>query len=109
MAKVKIDQLIATTEQLLQALKTMKSEQTFKADTSVKTPKMYSIEEFTELTPYASQTSVYNILDKLELGPSWKKDLGVGKPRFFYSQETVDAVLKFIEDQENNRGVLVAI
>ena len=109
MTKAKIDQLIETTEELLQSLKSIKSEQTFEKVTSESTPTMYTIEEFTSFSPFKSQTSIYNILDTLDLGPNWKKDIGIGKPRYYYSQETVDTVLQFIKDRENNRGTLVAI
>jgi len=103
MENLKVQQLISNIEKLLSE---------FKSETSSVKPSektMYSIEEFVGISPYKSQTSVYRILEKLELGASWKKDIGIGKPRLFYSQETVDTVLNFIDERDNNRGTLVAI
>lgn len=103
MENSKVQLLISNIEKLLNEFKS----ETSAVQSSTKT--MYSIEEFVEVSPYKSPTSIYRILDKLELGPSWKKDVGVGKPRLFYSQETVNSVLNFIEERDNNRGTLIAI
>lgn len=103
MENFKVQQLVSNIEKLINE---------FKSDTtsvSTTNKEMYSIEEFVEQSPYKSPTSIYRILDKLELGASWKKDVGVGKPRLFYSQETVNAVLSFIDERDNSRGTLIAI
>tara|TARA_R110002167_G_scaffold362000_1_gene580822 strand:+ start:37 stop:348 length:312 start_codon:yes stop_codon:yes gene_type:complete len=103
MENVKIQELISNIENLLNEFKSTNT-----SETSSEKSK-YSIEEFVEVSPYKSATSIYRILEKLELGASWKKDIGVGKPRLFYSSETVNTVLNFIEYRDNNRGTLIAV
>lgn len=109
MTQLQINQAITSLETLLNTLKSIRVENQTSSVKSSPTPTMYSIEEVVNVSPYKSPTSIYRILDTLDLGPSWKKDIGVGKPRLYYSQETVDQILQYIEDRDNNRGVLVAI
>ena len=103
MENPKVQELISNIEMLISELKLNNF-----TETSTEKGK-YSIEQFVEVSPYKSPTSIYRILDKLELGATWKKDVGIGKPRLFYSQETVDAVLNFIEERDSSRGNLIAI
>lgn len=109
MTQIQIDQAITDLENLVQIFKSFKAEEQSTSADNPATSTLYTIEEFVDVSPYKSPTSIYRILEKLDLGASFKKDIGTGKPRLYYSKETVEQVLQYIEDRDNNRGMLVAV